>query len=415
MNEPSLRERYRATRATTGALAARLAPDDQLAQSMDDASPTKWHLAHTTWFFERMVLAARPGYAPVHPRYDFLFNSYYEAVGARQPRPRRALITRPTLDEVRAYRAEIDRRVLAIIDDLDAAGATVVRLGCEHEQQHQELILTDAKHALFHSPLRPAYASVVAAATVSTPRALAFVAGPDGLVEIGHAGPGFAFDNEGPRHRVWLEPFELADRCVTNREWDAFIAAGGYRDPRYWLSDGWATVQREGWTAPLYWDDQDGAAAEFTLAGTVPRDPDAPVCHVSFYEADAYARWHAAHVDDGVRLPSESEWEAVAQHHAQTGNFLERGRFHPAAPAAGETQLFGDVWEWTASPYVGYPRFRPLPGALGEYNGKFMCNQLVLRGGSCLSPADHLRPTYRNFFAPATRWQMAGLRLARWR
>jgi ergothioneine biosynthesis protein EgtB len=301
-----------------------------------------------------------------------------------------------------------------VLAQLDDAAQATVRLGCEHEQQHQELLLTDAKHVLFSNPLRPAYAEADLATTGAV-RPLGFVRGPEGLVEIGHAGPGFAFDNEEPRHRVWLEPFELADRCITSGEWQGFVDAGGYRDPAHWLSDGWSTVQREGWTAPLYWGEQDGRGVEFTLAGTVPRAPDAPVSHVSFYEADAYARWRAATAHDGARLPSEAEWESVARDRTVDGNFLERDRLHPAPPSPGGAQLFGDVWEWTASPYVGYPRFRPLAGALGEYNGKFMCNQLVLRGGSCLSPHAHVRPTYRNFFGPATRWQMTGVRLARWR
>jgi len=415
MSTEGLRARFVEVRATTVALAARLAPDVQLVQSMDDASPTKWHLAHTTWFFERMVLAtAVPGYVPVDPGYDFLFNSYYEAVGARQPRGQRGLIARPTLEEVAVYRAEVDARLMAVLDRLDDAALATVRLGCEHEQQHQELLLTDAKHALFHDRRRPAYQAAAGAAAARA-RSLAFVPGPDGVVEIGHAGAGFAFDNEGPRHRVWLEPFELADRCVTNAEWQDFVDDGGYRDPAHWLSDGWSVAQRDGWTAPLYWGAPDGEPVEFTLAGTVARDPDAPVGHVSFYEADAYARWRAASHGDGARLPTEAEWEVIALDRAVHGNFLDEGRLHPTAPAPGTDQLFGDVWEWTASPYVAYPRFRPLAGALGEYNGKFMCNQLVLRGGSCLSPRSHLRATYRNFFGPATRWQMAGVRLARWR
>lgn len=415
MSPPSLRDRYLAVRAATVALAGRLAPDDQLAQSMDDVSPTKWHLAHTTWFFERMVLAqAVAGYTPVHPRYDYLFNSYYEAVGARQPRPRRALLTRPTLAEVHAYREHVDARMLELLPRLDAAAQAVVRLGCEHEQQHQELLLTDAKHVLFASPLRPAYAPAPPAGPPRPSRPAGFVAHPGGLVELGHDGPDFAFDNERPRHRVWLEPFALADRAVTNAEWLAFVEAGGYHDPAHWLSDGWSTVLREGWEAPLYWGQDQGQRVEFTLAGTVPLDPAAPVCHVSFYEADAYTRWRARELD-GARLPTEAEWEVVAAGHPVAGNFVEHGRLHPAAAADDPgMQLFGDVWEWTASPYVGYPRFRPLAGALGEYNGKFMCNQLVLRGGSCLSPRDHLRATYRNFFGPAARWQMTGVRLARW-
>ncbi len=409
-----LMARYRRTRAATAALAARLAPDDQLAQSMPDASPTKWHLAHTTWFFERMVLAALdPAYEPVHPRYEFLFNSYYEAVGPRQPRPERSLITRPTLVEVGQYRRAVDARMEAAIPRLTPALRAVARLGCEHEEQHQELVLTDARHALFTSPLRPAYLAPGPATPRREAPALDWVSHEGGVVEVGHAGGGFAFDNEGPRHRVWLDPFALATRCVTNGEWEGFIDDGGYRDPSLWLSDGWAAAQAGGWEAPLYWGHEGGRRVEFTLRGTRQLDPDAPVCAVSYYEADAYARWASRHVD-GARLPTEAEWEALAAAMPVEGNFVERGAYEPEAAGAGLSQLFGDVWEWTASPYVAYPRFKPLAGALGEYNGKFMCNQMVLRGGSCLSPRGHLRATYRNFFAPGARWQMSGVRLARW-
>ncbi len=400
---------FTTTRDTTVRLAAPLALADHDVQSMADASPTKWHLAHTTWFFERMVLAeADPGYAPVDPGYDFLFNSYYEALGSRHPRAERGAITVPLAD-VHAYRAVIDRRIAEALPTLAAPLRARVELGCAHEEQHQELLLTDAKHALFVGG-RPPYQAAPAEAPLETAPPLDWVAHPGGLIELGAAvGDGFAFDNEGPRHKVWLEPFALATRCVSNAEWAAFVDDGGYREPAHWLSDGWAAVQAAGWQRPMYWTD-DGR--EHTLGGVVARAPAAPVSHVSFYEADAYARWA------GARLPGEAEWEVIAAgdvaERGVAGNFADDGRLHPAPARPHALQLFGDVWEWTASPYVAYPRFTPLAGALGEYNGKFMCNQLVLRGGSCLSPRRHLRASYRNFFGPATRWQMSGVRLARW-
>ncbi len=411
----SLAEAYRAVRAQTDALAAPLGPEDQALQSMPDASPTKWHRAHTTWFFETFVLGAVvPGYAPVDPRHAFLFNSYYEALGARQPRPRRGMLTRPTTEEIGAYRAEVDARMVRALDGpgLPPEIAFRVVLGLNHEQQHQELLLTDIQHALFQNPLRPAYARRSAEPPHSLPPAH-WIAHPGGIVEIGHGGDPsdperFAFDNETPRHRVLLEPFALASRPTTCGEYRAFVDDGGYRRPELWLSDGWSMVQAEGWDAPLYWDLREGT--QFTLAGVESLEDDAPVSHVSFYEADAFARWA------GARLPLEAEWETLAAAAPLEGRFVETGAVTPRpAPAQdGLVQIYGDVWEWTASPYVGYPRFRPLAGDLGEYNGKFMCNQLVLRGGSCLSPRSHLRATYRNFFPPAARWQMSGIRLARW-
>jgi ergothioneine biosynthesis protein EgtB len=409
-----LAERYRRVRDATRHLAAPLAPEDQLVQSMPDASPTKWHLAHTTWFFETFVLErfAR-GYRPVDERYQFLFNSYYESLGARQPRPQRGAITRPSLDEVGAYRERVDESMAALLDER-AAGDLAFRteLGLQHEQQHQELILTDIHHALWRNPLRPAYldAPETRAARATTAEG-GWIEHPGGLAEIGHAGGGFAFDNEVPRHRVHLEPFAIARRAVTSGEYLAFVEAGGYRQPDLWLSEGWATVVAEGWEAPLYWERDGSRWREFTLRGMRPLDLEAPVAHVSYYEADAYARWA------GARLPTEAEWEVAATRVAIEGNFVESGRLAPAPAAAcdgGPAQMFGDVWEWTASAYLPYPRFRPFPAELGEYNGKFMVNQMVLRGGSCLTPASHVRATYRNFFPPAARWQMSGLRLARW-
>ena len=408
---PDLAARYRAVRAATERLAAPLSPEDCTPQSMPDASPVKWHLAHTSWFFETFVLeAAAPGYRPLEPAYRVLFNSYYHAVGEQHFRPERGLVTRPGLAEVLAYRRHVDGHCLALLEGgrLAPAAQAVLELGLHHEQQHQELILTDVKHLLSKNPLRPAYASR-APAPAGAAAPLAWAPYPAGLREIGHAGAGFAFDNEGPRHRVFVHAFALASRAVTNGEYLAFMQDRGYERPELWLSDGWATVEREGWRAPLYWTEQDGAWHHFTLAGLLPVAPAEPVAHVSAYEADAYARWA------GARLPTEAEWEVVAAGMPVAGNFVESGRLHPAAapPGPSPAQLFGDVWEWTSSAYAAYPGYRPPPGALGEYNGKFMANQLVLRGGSCATPASHIRASYRNFFHPDARWQWSGIRLAR--
>ena len=409
----TLAERYRAVREATAALAAPLPAEDQVVQSMPDASPTKWHLAHTTWFFETMVLARfDASHRPVDEGYAFLFNSYYEALGDRQPRPRRGLITRPTLGEVHDYRDAVDASMARLLGASPPAEALErTELGLHHEQQHQELILTDIHHALWCNPLRPAYApDSPDARPRGASRDAAWIAHEGGLVEVGHRGPGFAFDNEAPRHRVFLEPFTLADRPVTCGEYAAFVADGGYRRPALWLSDGWAAVRAEDWTAPAYWERRDDQWWQFTLAGMRPVDPASPVSHVGHFEADAYARWAEA------RLPTEHEWEHAAERAPDAGHFVESRRFRPApAPAAaGLRQMLGDVWEWTASAYLPYPRFVPLAGELGEYNGKFMSGQMVLRGGSCLTPASHIRRTYRNFFPPAARWQMSGFRLARW-
>jgi ergothioneine biosynthesis protein EgtB len=413
----ALRERYREVRAATAFLAAPLSPEDQLVQSMPDASPTKWHLAHTTWFFETFVLSqAQPGYRPVDARYAYLFNSYYEAVGPRQPRPRRGALTRPSLDEVRAYRDAIDERMDALLARAPEDGDLLdrIELGLQHEQQHQELILTDIHHALWSNPLRPAYrprSRPRDGAAAAVP-ALEWTSHPGGLVEIGHEGPEFAFDNERPRHRTFLEPFRLARRAVTAGDYLRFVEDGAYRRPDLWLSDGWAAVQEHGWAAPQYWELGSDGWSEFTLDGTQPIRLDAPVAHVSYYEAEAFARWA------GARLPTEAEWETVAAGCPVAGNFLESGALAPRqadGDAAGPpAQMFGDVWEWTASAYLPYPRFRPLEGALGEYNGKFMSGQMVLRGGSCFTPRSHIRVSYRNFFPPGARWQMSGIRLARW-
>ena len=440
----SERDRFAAIRRTTESLAANLTPEDQAIQSMPDASPTKWHLAHSSWFFETFILGPfAPGYRVFDPAFAYLFNSYYEAVGPRHPRPERGLLSRPTVDAVGAYRDHVTSAMLRLIEGAGAAAwreaAPRLELGLHHEQQHQELILMDIKHLFSLNPLLPSYQAPRPYALPSAaPRGWVEFAG--GLQEIGHAGPGFAFDNEGPRHKIWLEPFRLARHPVSCGEYREFIADGGYRRPEFWLSDGWATVQQQGWQAPLYWRCEDGEWRLFTLAGERPIEPAEPVCHVSCYEADAFARWA------GKRLPTEAEWEVAAEPKGEgvplTGNLADRGHFHPCpdpapqkrepalrpstlpSPASGAGlgrgraagselhQMIGDVWEWTASPYVAYPRFRPASGAIGEYNGKFMSNQMVLRGGAAVTPAGHIRITYRNFFPPAARWAFSGLRLA---
>ncbi len=490
--------RYEEVRRRTLELCAPLEIEDYVAQSMVEASPVRWHIAHTTWFFEQFLLGPHAsGYRVFHPDHGFLFNSYYNAVGERTPRGERGLLTRPTVREIRDYRRHVDLAVRSFLEDpgkVSERAREILELGLNHEQQHQELILTDLKHLLSLNPLRPAYRADAAPYSSAyrmggmaehsahrgnggperplldpgPVRWIRFEAGP---VWIGHDGSGFAFDNEGPRHQTWLAPFELADRPVTNREFLAFIEDGGYRRPELWLDDGWSQVRKGLWRAPLYWEmdpdettwdeanrgeanrdesdrggssrgeairhkaqpdeserhqprraewssDEAGRCRVFTLAGLLPINLDEPVCHVSFYEADAFARWA------GARLPLESEWETACRAgspapgtQAPTGNFAETGRFHPepCSPIGSGAlrQMLGDVWEWTASPYAPYPGFHPVPGALGEYNGKFMLNQIVLRGGSCATPESHIRPTYRNFFYPEARWQFTGLRLAR--
>jgi ergothioneine biosynthesis protein EgtB len=403
---------YAAVRAQTAALAAPLSPEDCALQSMPDASPVKWHLAHTTWFFETFVLEGRPGYRPFDPAFRVLFNSYYVGVGERHPRPERGLLSRPDLATVLAYRAHVDDAMHALlVHDLDGEAATRVELGLHHEQQHQELILTDVKHLLSRNPTAPIYRAGWPLAPVR-PRRVEWIASDGGLAWFGDAGTGFAFDNERPRHRVYVEPFALASRPVTHGEFAAFVDDGGYARPELWLSAGWDVVAARGWTAPLYWE-RDGATwTTFTLHGRVAIDAHTPMCHLSFYEADAYARWA------GARLPTEFEWELVARDVPVDGNLLERGALHPM-PLDGDTppgvpaQLYGDVWEWTRSDYGPYPGFATADGAIGEYNGKFMAGQYVLRGGSCATPRSHLRATYRNFFPPDARWQFSGLRLAR--
>jgi ergothioneine biosynthesis protein EgtB len=403
--------RYRATREGTERLCERLEVEDYGLQSMPDCSPPKWHLAHTTWFFETFVLAEHePDFRPHHPQYRYLFNSYYEAVGERWPRPARGLLSRPTVAGVYDYRRAVDGRMGALLGTASEQALAriepLVELGLNHEQQHQELLLTDLKHAFGLNPLRPAYAPGTPAAPVGTPAALTWEEVAGGVREVGHAGGGFAFDNESPRHRAFLEPFAIASRPVSAGEFLAFVEDRGYERPEFWLSDGWAARQKNGWSAPLYWERGGGRRAVFTLRGLRPLDQAEPVSHVSYYEADAFARWSAA------RLPTEFEWEVAAAPHPVAGNFTDSRLYHPA-PDFGSGQWFGDVWEWTASPYAPYTGYRPAAGALGEYNGKFMCNQMVLRGGSCATPPGHVRPTYRNFFPPDARWQFSGFRLAK--
>jgi ergothioneine biosynthesis protein EgtB len=409
---PAARGRFETVRRETEALASRLTPEDQSIQSMPDVSPTKWHLAHVTWFFETFILARfDPAYRVFDPAFHYLFNSYYEAEGPRHPRPQRGMLSRPSCDDVASYRGHVEAGMMRLIehasDDAWQEIAPLIELGCHHEQQHQELILMDIKHVFSLNPLLPAYQPPRRrVAGNMTP--LEWVEFNGGLVHIGHDGGAFAFDNEGPRHRAWLERFRLATRPVTCGEFAEFIAAGGYRDPEFWLSEGWATVQQQGWEAPLYWRAVDGGWRIFTLSGEKRLDPAEPVVHVSFYEADAYAKWA------GKRLPTEAEWEVAAQGVPITGNLGDSSGHHPVADTggAGLRQMIGDVWEWTQTPYPPSRWFGAVAGALGEYNGKFMSNQMVLRGGAAVTPANHIRTTYRNFFPPTARWAFSGLRLA---
>ncbi|GAA0560594.1 ergothioneine biosynthesis protein EgtB [Rhizomicrobium electricum] len=396
-----LERRYGTVRALTEALALPLTAEDQSLQSMPDASPTKWHLAHTTWFFERMILAGCSGYRVFDERYDALFNSYYLGIGTPYTRAERGLLSRPSLREVLDYRAHVDAAMAKVV--VDPRVAALIELGLHHEQQHQELILTDIKHAFSKNPLLPPYCPASPAIAVSAPP-LSWWQFEGGTIDIGHDSEDFAFDNERPRHAVTVAPFRLASRLATCGEYQMFIDEGGYRRPELWLSDGWALVQAERWRAPLYWR-SDGSI--FTLHGVRARNPSEPVVHVSFYEAAAFAAWA------GKRLPTEFEWEVAARDLPVTGHFLAIDALLPRAARAGpRQQMFGDAWEWTRSSYDPYPGFRTFEGTASEYNGKFMVGQLVLRGGSCITPPGHIRATYRNFFPPAARWQFSGIRLA---
>ncbi len=410
----TLVERFASVRATTRDLAAPLSDEDCAIQSMPDASPVKWHLAHTTWFFETFILARHdPQRKPFHPAFRVLFNSYYNSVGEKHPRPQRGLLSRPSLSDVLEYRSQVDAEMVALLGGRELAEElrTLAELGINHEQQHQELLLTDLKHLLSCNPLRPAYQKTWPLTAVSA-REKRWLRVAGGVREIGHGGEGFSFDNETPRHKVWLDDFDIASHPVTHGDFVRFIEDGGYRRSELWLSVGWDAVVNRGWEAPGYWEKIRGAWHTFTLRGMAPIEPNTPVCHVSFYEAEAFARW------SGARLPTEAEWETAAASAPREGNFLESAALHPlalreATPDNTLAQAFGDVWEWTRSDYSPYPGFRPATGAVGEYNGKFMCNQYVLRGGSCATPLSHIRPTYRNFFPADARWQFSGLRLAR--
>jgi ergothioneine biosynthesis protein EgtB len=407
----TLSKRLFQTRDCSSSLAEPLSDEDQVVQAMEDASPTKWHLAHTTWFFEAFLLTrSDPDYKVFDEDYAYCFNSYYEGKGERHPRPHRGLLTRPGAADVRAYRAYVDEALARFLDDGGASGEVldIVELGINHEQQHQELLLTDILSLFASQPLRPTYTNAQIAEADKAHLAQ-FIAFDGGIAEVGHDGNSFAYDNEGPRHEALIQPFRLADRCVTKGQWLEFMDDGGYEHHAHWLMDGWSMVNAEGWRAPLYWQEHNGEWMQMTLSGLRPVDPAAPVAHVSYYEADAFARWA------GKRLPTEFEWEHASQGLAEEGRTLGSGAFRPSP--AGETdgtlqQMFGDVWEWTQSHYSPYPGYRPPEGAVGEYNGKFMCGQFVLKGGSCATPDGHVRRTYRNFFYPHQRWQFKGLRLA---
>ena len=433
---PSVRNRFQQIRAQSERLAAPLTPEDCVLQSMPDCSPIRWHLAHTTWFFETFVLkAASADYRPVDANFEYLFNSYYNSVGEQFPRAKRGLLSRPSVGEILEYRREVDSRIdewFAAEPEATDSLWPVIEIGLQHEQQHQELMLTDLKHLFSCNPLFPVYQNVPRSGGEAVAVPLQWHSGPEGTVSCGHQAECFAYDNERPAHQAFLHPFQLASRLTTNGEFLEFVRDGGYARPDHWLSLGWAEAQEQEWNAPLYWLQRGGEWFEFTLSGLKPLELNAPVCHVSYFEADAFARW------SGKRLPTEFEWEAAAVEMEQqagrpagqcAGNFVEQEQWHPRPvgsipnnPAVENDaadlsplrwqQLWGDVWEWTSSSYAPYPGYRTPPGAIGEYNGKFMCNQYVLRGGSCATPASHIRSTYRNFFGPAARWQFSGIRLA---
>jgi ergothioneine biosynthesis protein EgtB len=414
IEEPTLLQSYQAVRKQTESLCEPLTIEDYVIQSMPDVSPAKWHLGHTTWFFETFLLQKySANYSPFHELYGFLFNSYYETIGERWARANRGLLSRPTVKDVYDYRAHVDQHMAALLERApdDANFSFLVELGIHHEQQHQELLVTDIKNVLALNPLKPVYRPPQVRSNQSFDAVIDFQEFAGGLADIGFDGAGFSFDNERPIHRVWLNPFLLQKRLVTNGEYLAFIEDGGYGDFRHWLSDGWATVQQENWKHPLYWENRDGEWFLMTLSGFRRLDRNEPVCHVSYYEADAYAKWA------GKRLPTEAEWEHAAgnvENQIDSGNFVDTQNFHPVPSPRqnGLNQMFGDVWQWTQSAYLPYPGFQPEPGAVGEYNGKFMSNQMVLRGGSCATPRNHIRKTYRNFFQCDKRWQFTGIRLA---
>jgi len=409
---PGLPEAYQKVRQQTETICVPLESEDYVVQAMPDVSPPKWHLAHTTWFFETFLLKRfMQGYRQFHPDFEYLFNSYYESVGGFWPRSKRGLLSRPTVRDIYAYRAHVDQHMYKLLASIANESREsiegLVLLGINHEQQHQELLYTDIKYNFFRNPLRPAYIEGDEH-TPSPGTELEWLAYEEGQYPIGHEGGSFAFDHECPRHQVYAQSFRLASRPVTNGEYLRFVTEDGYRQPRHWLSDGWTVVRQEGWEAPLYWEKKDEEWWQMTLNGMRPIDANEPVCHVSFYEADAYARWA------GKRLPTEQEWEIAASAVPVRGNFADSGLLHPSAPEPepGRVQLFGNVWEWTRSAYTPYPGYSSASGALGEYNGKFMCNQMVLRGGSCVTPVSHIRSTYRNFFYAPDRWQFSGIRLA---
>jgi ergothioneine biosynthesis protein EgtB len=404
-----LASRYQQVRQITEKICQPLSTEDYTIQSMPDVSPPKWHLAHTTWFFETFVLLPHlPGYTVFHPQFGYLFNSYYEAVGERHPRHQRGILSRPTVAEVYCYRDRVDRAMIRLLSSTPADSdlAKLIILGLHHEQQHQELLLTDIKHILALNPLHPVYRDDLATVIGTDNITFQWLEYPGGLYSIGHEGQEFAFDNESPRHQIYLQDYKLANRLVSNGEYLEFIQAGGYQESKYWLAEGWMTIRSQQWRSPLYWEQIDGEWWIMTLGGLKRLDIQAPVCHVSFYEADAYATWK------DKRLPTEAEWEVATVDIPRVGNFLDIDLLHPAPVNNTHYQFFGDVWEWTQSAYLPYPGFQIADGAIGEYNGKFMCNQMVLRGGSCVTSADHIRPTYRNFFPPAARWQFSGIRLA---
>lgn len=415
-NDQSLIDRFEDVRGTTLRLIEGLSDADATIQSMEDASPAKWHLAHTTWFFETFILRDHvPGYSRFRDGYDYLFNSYYEAEGARHTRAKRGMISRPSLDEVKRYRDWVDEAIKAAFGNFDESCRDLIELGLHHEQQHQELLLTDIKHMFAQNPLKPAWFASDDDRARSSYVPLEWIEGTSGIVDIGTDGDGFAFDCEGPRHQTLLTPHALANRCVTNAEWIEFINDGGYQKPEYWLSDGWAWVQQENIQAPLYWEENEGHWRWFTLNGMQQVDSHAPVTHVSLFEADAFSSW-AQRKYNGARLPTEAEWESAARSIEIKPNDASCRHVRPSGPLTGSqelAQMFSDVWEWTGSAYRPYPGFKAAEGAVGEYNGKFMSGQFVLKGGSCATPKDHIRPSYRNFFYPHQRWQFTGLRLAK--